>query len=56
MKIEINQMFKDNYSYLIIDEKKKLHVLLILVKSKPVIKYIENNNIIKIYSKHSSSL
>ena len=46
MKIEIIPCLKDNYSYLIIDEKKNIACVVDPSEAKPIIDYIENNNII----------
>ena len=45
MKIKIIPCLKDNYSYLIIDEKKNTACVIDPSESKPIIKYLENNNI-----------
>ena len=45
MKIEIIKCLEDNYSYLIIDEKKQIACAVDPGEAKPLIKYIENNNI-----------
>ena len=45
MKIEIIKCLQDNYSYLIIDEKKQIACAVDPGEAKPLIKYIENNNI-----------
>ena len=46
MKIEIIPCLKDNYSYLVIDEKKNIACAIDPSEAKPIIDYIENNNII----------
>ncbi len=45
MKIEIIPCLQDNYSYLIIDEKKNTACVVDPSESDPVINYIENNKI-----------
>ena len=45
MKIEIIPCLKDNYSYLIIDEKKNIACVIDPSEAKPIIDYIEKNNI-----------
>ena len=45
MKIKIIPCLKDNYSYLLIDEKKNNACLVDPGESGPIIDYIENNNI-----------
>ena len=45
MKIEIIPCLQDNYSYLIIDEKKNIACVVDPSESDPVIKYLENNKI-----------
>tara|TARA_Y100001970_G_C14045034_1_gene755853 strand:+ start:41 stop:766 length:726 start_codon:yes stop_codon:yes gene_type:complete len=44
MKIEIIKCLHDNYSYLIIDEKKQIACVVDPGEADPVIRYIENNN------------
>jgi len=46
MKIEIIPCLKDNYSYLIIDKKKNIACVIDPSEAKPIIDYIENNNIL----------
>jgi len=45
MKIEIIPCLQDNYSYLIIDEKKNIACVVDPSESDPVIEYLENNKI-----------
>jgi len=45
MKIEIIPCLQDNYSYLIIDEKKNIACVVDPSESSPVIKYLEKNKI-----------
>ena len=45
MKIEIIPCLKDNYSYLIIDEENKNACVVDPSEAKPIIKYLEKNNI-----------
>jgi len=45
MKIEIIPCLQDNYSYLIIDEKKNIACVIDPSESNPVIKYLEKNKI-----------
>ena len=45
MKIEIIKCLKDNYSYLIIDEVNKNACVIDPSEAKPIIKFIENNEI-----------
>ena len=45
MKIEIIPCLQDNYSYLIIDEKKNIACVVDPSESDPVIKYLESNQI-----------
>ena len=45
MKIKIIPCLQDNYSYLIIDEKKNIACVVDPSESDPVIKYLENNKI-----------
>ena len=45
MKIKIIPCLKDNYSYLIIDEKKNIACVIDPSESGPVIKYLEKNKI-----------
>ena len=45
MKIEIIPCLKDNYSYLIIDEKKNIACVVDPSESDPIIKYLNNNKI-----------
>ena len=45
MKIEIIPCLKDNYSYLIIDKKKNIACVIDPSEAKPIIDYIEKNNI-----------
>jgi len=45
MKIEIISCLQDNYSYLIIDEKKKEACVVDPGESNPIIKYLEENKI-----------
>ena len=44
MKIEIIPCLKDNYSYLIIDEKKNTSCVIDPGESDPIIEYLENDN------------
>ena len=45
MKIQIIPCLKDNYSYLIIDEKKNIACVIDPGEDEPIIEYLENNNI-----------
>ena len=45
MKIEIIKCLQDNFSYLIIDETKKISCVVDPSEAKPIINYIENNKI-----------
>ena len=45
MKIQIIPCLQDNYSYLIIDEKKNIACVVDPSEADPVIKYLENNKI-----------
>jgi len=45
MKVEIIPCLKDNYSYLIIDEKNKKVCVIDPSESKPVINFLEKNNL-----------
>ena len=45
MKIEIIPCLKDNYSYLLIDEKEKIACVVDPSESKPIIEYLENHKI-----------
>ena len=45
MKIEIIPCLKDNYSYLIIDEKKKIACVVDPSESDPIIRYLNDNKI-----------
>ena len=45
MKIEIIPCLKDNYSYLVIDEKKNIACVVDPIESEPIIKYLRNNKI-----------
>ena len=45
MKIEIINCLKDNYSYLIIDETNQYACVIDPSDSKPIINFVENNNI-----------
>jgi len=45
MNIEIIKCLKDNYSYLIIDEKTKSACVVDPSEAKPIINYIEKNKI-----------
>ena len=45
MKIQIIPCLKDNYSYLIIDEKKNIACVIDPSEADPVIKYLEDNEI-----------
>ena len=45
MKIEIIKCLKDNYSYFIIDEKNRNACVVDPSEAKPIIDFIENNNI-----------
>ena len=45
MKIEIIPCLKDNYSYLLINEKKKIACVIDPGESDPIIKYLENKDI-----------
>ena len=45
MKIKIIPCLKDNYSYLIIDEKKNTACVIDPSESEPIIRYLENNKI-----------
>ena len=57
MIVKIIKCLKDNYSYLIIDEKLNTACAVDPSESRPIINYLEDNQIkFKIYTKHSSSL
>ena len=45
MKIQIIRCLQDNYSYLIIDEKKRIACVVDPSEAKPIINFIENNNL-----------
>ena len=45
MKIEIISCLKDNYSYLIIDEKNKNACVVDPSEAQPIINYLDKNNI-----------
>ena len=45
MKIEIIKCLQDNYSYLIIDEKKKIACVVDPGESQPIINKLENRKI-----------
>ena len=45
MKIQIIPCLKDNYAYLIIDEKKNDACVIDPSEANPIIKYLENNKI-----------
>ena len=45
MKIEIIPCLQDNYSYIIIDEKKNIACVVDPSESKPIIKYLQKNKI-----------
>ena len=45
MKIEIIPCLKDNYSYLVIDEKKNIACVVDPSESEPIIRYLNNNKI-----------
>ena len=45
MKIEIIPCLQDNYSYLVIDEKKNNACVIDPSESRPIIKYLENNKV-----------
>ena len=45
MKVKIIECLQDNYSYLIIDEKTHNACVIDPSESKPVIKFVENNNV-----------
>ena len=45
MQVEIIRCLKDNYSYLIIDEKNKLACVIDPSESKPIINFLEKKNI-----------
>tara|TARA_Y100000591_G_scaffold265313_1_gene238841 strand:+ start:242 stop:961 length:720 start_codon:yes stop_codon:yes gene_type:complete len=45
MKIEIIKCLKDNYSYLVIDEKEKIACVIDPSEAKPIINFINRNNI-----------
>ena len=45
MKIEIIPCLKDNYSYLVIDEKKNIACVVDPSESEPIINYLSNNKI-----------
>jgi len=45
MKIEIIPCLQDNYSYLIIDEKKNIACVIDPSEAKPIIQYLDNNKI-----------
>ena len=45
MKIEIIPCLKDNYSYLIIDEKKNIACVVDPSEADPIIEYLEDNKI-----------
>ena len=57
MIVKIIKCLKDNYSYLIIDEKLNTACVVDPSESRPIINYLEDNQInLKFYTKHSSSL
>ena len=45
MKVKVINCLKDNYSYLIIDEIKKIACVVDPSEASPIVNYIENNNI-----------
>ncbi len=45
MKVEIISCLKDNYSYAVIDEKNKKTCVIDPSESKPIIKFLEKNNL-----------
>jgi hydroxyacylglutathione hydrolase len=45
MKFQIIPCLKDNYSYLLIDEKKKTSCVIDPGESRPIIKYLNDNNL-----------
>ena len=45
MKIEIIKCLQDNYSYLIIDEKKKTACVVDPSESQPIINYLKNKEL-----------
>ena len=45
MKIEIIKCLQDNYSYLLIDETKRIACVVDPSEAAPIIKYVESNNI-----------
>ena len=45
MRIEIIKCLKDNYSYLVIDEKEKIACVIDPSEAKPIINFINKNNI-----------
>ena len=45
MRIEIIKCLKDNYSYLVIDEKEKIACVIDPSEAKPIINFINRNNI-----------
>jgi len=45
MKIEIISCLKDNYSYVIIDEKNKKTCVVDPSESKPIVNFLEKNNL-----------
>ena len=45
MNIQIIQCLQDNYSYLIIDEKKNIACVIDPSEANPIIDYLENNKI-----------
>ena len=45
MKIKIIKCLKDNFSYLVIDETKKIAYVIDPSEAKPIINFIENNDI-----------
>jgi hydroxyacylglutathione hydrolase len=49
MKIQIIKCLQDNYSYLIIDEEKKIACVIDPSEAKPIINFIESNNLKLVY-------
>ena len=56
MKIKIIPCLQDNYSYLIIDKENSTACVIDPSEADPIIEYLEDNKIIKIYIKYTSSL
>ena len=57
MKIEIIPCLKDNYSYLIIDEKNKNACVVDPGEARPIINYLDKKkNSTNFYFKHTPSL